>query len=386
MGQNSYPPQAGTASKHPPLFPNRKCEIWSTPMRANVTNDHNIQVHMQQCHQVKNSHTEKSRENSTKGIQVDVWMEDYRPLRTFYLSSVWGRSPEDACWSSLWVPTDWWLWAHVVVPLVAKESTCNQEDPWASMQKQKETKWGGHPWCTQYPMCLSATWWMPSKPAFSGFASTMFQMASLTWPNPLEMLNFRRCTGLGSTFKGTSLGSSLCRTRCGLSPICCRGAPGAHPRPSEGPHCPRWYEESGSSPSFPSKNPCTICSNSLHVSHPSLFGPFFRGWHCSKPSHIPCAPRRHGACLQDSSSSCSLSRRRRPRCSQWWVVCVQPRSPCHRHPQWWWMEQGNGRSAVLPGSDDRYKLVNPEGVWHLGLSDSRGHRRGFRFMASMAAA
>ena len=28
--------------------------------------------------------------------------------------------------------------------------------------------------------------WMPSKPAFSGFASTMFQMASLTWPNPLE--------------------------------------------------------------------------------------------------------------------------------------------------------------------------------------------------------
>ena len=72
------------------------------------------------------------------------------------------------------------------------------------MQKQTEQNRGGHPWCTQYPMCLSATWWMPSRPAFSGFASTMFQMASLTLPNPLEMLNLRRCTGLGSTFRGTS--------------------------------------------------------------------------------------------------------------------------------------------------------------------------------------
>ena len=31
----------------------------------------------------------------------------------------------------------------------------------------------------------------------------------------------------------------LVRTRCGPSPICCTGAPEAHPGPFEGPHCPR---------------------------------------------------------------------------------------------------------------------------------------------------
>ena len=35
------------------------------------------------------------------------------------------------------------------------------------------------------------------------------------------------------------LAPAACRTRCGPSPICCTGAPGAHPKPSEGPHSPK---------------------------------------------------------------------------------------------------------------------------------------------------
>ena len=57
MGQNSYPPQAGTASKHPPVLPKSKKWNQKANKRATVTNDHHIQVHMQQCHKVKNSPT-----------------------------------------------------------------------------------------------------------------------------------------------------------------------------------------------------------------------------------------------------------------------------------------------------------------------------------------
>ena len=56
----------------------------------------------------------------------DAWVAICWQLTTFYLSSVWGRSPEDACRSSLWVPTDWWLWAHVVVPPCCKRVNAQQ--------------------------------------------------------------------------------------------------------------------------------------------------------------------------------------------------------------------------------------------------------------------
>ena len=39
-------------------------------MRATVTSDHNIQVHMQQCHKVKNSHTENQGKTQQKEFRL----------------------------------------------------------------------------------------------------------------------------------------------------------------------------------------------------------------------------------------------------------------------------------------------------------------------------
>ena len=318
---------------------------------------------------------------------VGVWMEDCRPLRAFYLSSVSGRSPEDACWSSLWVPTDWWLWAHVVVPLVAKESTCNQEDPWASMQKTKGDKMGVATPDTLSTRCACP----PHGGCLPGRPSQDSPAQCSKWRHWHCPTHWKRWTSGGAlgwdqpsrAHRGEELlVPASCRTRCGPSPICCRGAPGAHPGPSEGPHCPRWFEESGSSPSFPSKSPCTICSNSLHVSHPSLSGPFPRGWHCSKPSHIPCALRRHGACLQDSSSSCSLSHRR-SHSDGWFAFRLVVLSIVPLNGDEW-----SRGVAALPCSRVRMTAIS----WFLPRSFAPWAVRftcppkGFRFMASMAGA
>ena len=380
MSQNSYPPQAGTASKHPPVVP--KSKKWNrkqTTKWLSQTTPHSSS-HATMPQSEKLSHEKEGRNQQWKpGWRVTVRLSAAPHfLPAIGLGSIPGRC-------LLIQPVG----SHRLVAMSSRRGPpcCKRINvqPGGSMSlnaKTKEDKMGvatpdalsTQCACPPHGGCL------PGRPSQDSPAQCSKWHR---WPGPSHWRCWTSSGALGwDQPSGAHRGEELlvpasCRTRCGPSPICCRVAPEAHPRPSGGPHCPRWSEESGSSPSFPSKNPCTICSNSLHVSHPSLFGPFPRGWHCSKPSHIPCAPRRHGACLQGSSSSCNPCRKRRPRCSQWWVVCVPPHSPGHRRPQWWWMEQGNGHSAVLPGSDDRYELVPLPGAWHPGLSGSHGLQRGW---------
>ena len=128
---------------------------------------------------------------------------------------------------------------------------------------------------------------------------------------------------------GVNLQRNIAERSRGLKPLVkfnsvLHRALGGHPAPFEGPRCPRWSEESGSSPSFLSRSLCTICSNSLLVSPPSLSESFPKGWHCSRPIRTPCDPKRHDACPRGGSSSCSLFHMPRPHCSPWWGVCAQP--------------------------------------------------------------
>ena len=284
---------------------------------------------MQQRHKVK-AQTWITNEKSDKGNQVGVWLRDCRPLCTFYLSSVWGRSPEDACWSSLWVPTDWWLWAHVVVPLVAKESTCNPEAAWASMQKQKEQNRGGHPWCTQYPMCLSATQGSPAQCSKWHHWHCPIHWkcwtsgGALGWDQPSEA---HRGEGLWAP--------TSCRTRCGPSPICCTGAPEAHPRP--------WRttlpEVIWSLAPFAAI--ASTCHTLLFLDH------FPRADTAQNQAALHAPPKGIALTTRVALPHVVFATGRDH------VVHSDGCSPCHHHPQWWWKEQGNGRSAGVPGSDDR---------------------------------
>ena len=342
-------------------------------MKSNATNDTNIQVNTPQCLRVKNSQKENQVKTQQKECQIDGWMEDCWPLRTFCLSSVWGRSPEDVCWSSLWVPTDWWLWAHVVVPLVAKESACNQEDPWASMQNKKKTKWG---WLPLMHSVLEVL----VRHMVDAFQAGLLRIRQHNVPNGIT--NMAQPIGDAEPqavhWVGINLQGHIAERSCWFQPLVELNAV-LHPSVVKA------LRGLIQDLSFPE----TLAPFAAIAStcHPLLFLDHFPGADTAQNQatfHAP-PPRRHGACPQDSSSSCSPSRRRRPRCSPWWVVCVSLvvlAIVALNGDEW-----GRGMAA-LPCSRVRmtYKLVPPPGAWHPGLSDSRWPPKGFRFMASMAEA
>ena len=73
MGQNSYPPQAGTASKHPPVVP--KSKKWNrkqTTKWPSQTTPHSSS-HATMPQSEKLSH-ERRKEGINNGNQVDVWL------------------------------------------------------------------------------------------------------------------------------------------------------------------------------------------------------------------------------------------------------------------------------------------------------------------------
>ena len=117
--------------------------------------------------------------------------------------------------------TDWWLWAHVLVPLVAKAL-----QPGGSMSlsaKTKGTKWGWPPHaltqCAWHCGCLPGR---PSQdsPAHVPNGTNLAQSIGDAqpphyWDPPSGHIAERSCW-----FEPLAL-------QCGPLPICCRGAPGA---------------------------------------------------------------------------------------------------------------------------------------------------------------
>ena len=192
---------------------------------------------------------------------------------------------------------------------------------WGTWRNKEMEQESSHPW-----RCWSARWWMPSRPAFSGFASTTDQMASLTCPKPLETLNRRHLWVV-------QLAQASCRIQSCPSPSGCTGALGAHQGPIGARSGQKWSGGTLSSPSSPSRSLCTTCIRSPPASLPFLSEPFPRGWHCSRRGRTPSGPKMHADHHQGSSSSYSPCPKLRPHCERWWGASSPPHRSSHHQLQ-----------------------------------------------------
>ena len=112
------------------------------------------------------------------------------------------------------------------------------------MQKQKETKWGWPPLMHSVPNVLV-------RHMVDAFQAGLLRIRQHNVPNGIA--NLAQAIGDAEPqavhWVGINLQGHIAERSCwfqplveldaGPSPICCRVAPEAHPRPSEGPHCPR---------------------------------------------------------------------------------------------------------------------------------------------------